>query len=372
MKQRKQSDRRGAIVPLMVIIFPVLLILCGVAINWSQLQLVRTEMQVATDASCRAACRTYMVTNNMGDAQDVAQAVANQNLVANAPLVLRDDDFQRGIAIRPSLNSRYNFTPANAGVNGMRLTVVKDHASQSGPVNLYFPLIGGLSTAKLMTQSIAAQVELDIALVIDRSGSMAYSIDEVADPYVYPSNAPDDWDFGQPVPPESRWQDTVDAVEVFLDELALCPQEKYVSLVTYGTGAVLETDLSASHGPILTALNNYTQAFPTGATNIGSGLAAASENLTSSPYSRPYANKVIVVLTDGVNNWGPNPYSVASSISSNGVTVFTVTFSDEANQTLMQDLANLGCGKHFHATSSAAIRAHFKQIAREMPTVLIK
>lgn len=212
MKQSGKRNRKGAILPLMVIIFPVILILCGVAINWTQLQLVKTEMQVATDASCRAACRTFMVSNSMTQARAKAQELANKNLVANAPLVIQNADLQRGVAVRTNLASRYGFTPQNSGANGMRLTVAKNSSTPSGPVNLYFPLLGGISQANLQSQAIAAQVELDIALIIDRSGSMAYSINEVADPYVYPANAPPGWDFGQPVPPGSRWGDTVAAV----------------------------------------------------------------------------------------------------------------------------------------------------------------
>jgi Mg-chelatase subunit ChlD len=356
----------------MVLICPVVLILCGMAINWAQLQLVKTELQVATDVSCRAAGRTYNVTNSMGQARAKAQEIADKNLVGNAPIVIRKSDLERGISIRPSLGSRYDFIRENAGANSIRLTVAKNKRTPSGPVNLYFPMLGGISTADLQAQAIAAQVELDIALVIDRSGSMAYSIDEVANPYVYPANAPPGWDFGQPVPPGSRWGDTVEAVQIFLDELARYPQQKRISLTTYSTNATLETDLSFNHSPIVTALDKYTMSFNSGATNISAGLTVASNVLASSPASRPYANKVIVLMTDGIQNWGTNPISVAGTVSSRGVTIFTLTFSNEANQAAMKEVAKIARGSHFHATSKAMLKDCFRQIARKMPTVLVK
>ncbi len=45
------APRKGAIVPLFLVLLPVLLILCGFAINLAYMQLVSTELKVATDAA---------------------------------------------------------------------------------------------------------------------------------------------------------------------------------------------------------------------------------------------------------------------------------------------------------------------------------
>lgn len=79
--------RRGGTLFLILISIPVLIVLGGFAINWAQLQLVQTEMQIATDTAARAANRVYMTTGRLDLAVDAAQGIANKNLVANKPLI---------------------------------------------------------------------------------------------------------------------------------------------------------------------------------------------------------------------------------------------------------------------------------------------
>jgi len=57
LAKRTHSDRKGAVLPLFALMLPVMLILCGFAINMAYMQLVTTEMKVATDVSSHAAGR---------------------------------------------------------------------------------------------------------------------------------------------------------------------------------------------------------------------------------------------------------------------------------------------------------------------------
>jgi Ca-activated chloride channel family protein len=50
--------------------------------------------------------------------------------------------------------------------------------------------------------------------------------------------------------------------------------------------------------------------------------------------------------------------------------IFTVTFSDEANQAAMQQVASIGLGKHFHAPNAASLIAVFGEIAKFLPTLI--
>jgi hypothetical protein len=54
--------RRGAIVPLVCLLLPVLIVLAAFSINFAHMELVRTQAQVAADASVRAAGRTFTLT----------------------------------------------------------------------------------------------------------------------------------------------------------------------------------------------------------------------------------------------------------------------------------------------------------------------
>ena len=96
-----------------------------------------------------------------------------------------------------------------------------------------------------------------------------------------------------------------------------------------------------------------------------SGRDALGSNL-----ARDFAAKVIIVMTDGRVTVGSSPASLASTLASEGVMVITVTFSDEADQSLMQDVADRGNGFHLHANNSNDLQSVFERIARELPSLL--
>jgi alkanesulfonate monooxygenase SsuD/methylene tetrahydromethanopterin reductase-like flavin-dependent oxidoreductase (luciferase family) len=67
---------------------------------------------------------------------------------------------------------------------------------------------------------------------------------------------------------------------------------------------------------------------------------------------------------------GRSPAEAAALAAKKGVNVFTISFSDEANQFLMKSIAAAGRGKHIHATSSSELADAFADIARTLPTLL--
>ncbi len=366
----QSQPRRGAVLVLIVIFLPVLAILCGFAINWAHLQLAQTELQVAVDASARAANRVYVATGDMQAALAAAQGLADKNLVDNKKVNLQMSDFELGTSVRNKFESRYEFIPGDTNANALRLTVRKSDQSPAGPVTLFFPVLNGNRQVNIRASAISTQIELDVAVVIDRSGSMAYAADEKAQYPPIPKAAPPGWFFGDPAPPKSRWLDTVSAVQVFLKELQMSPQNERVSLVTYADSGKLDLDLTGDYPKILSALSVYSKTFNSGGTNIGRGLAVANNNLATSKHARPWATKVIIVLTDGIYNVGPKPIAEAEKIAKNGVMIFTVTFAAEANQADMKKVAQIGGGLHFHAKSAKDLQDVFQEIAKRMPTLI--
>jgi hypothetical protein len=311
-----------------------------------------------------------MTTGRLDLALDAAQGVANKNLVSNKPLILRASDFDLGVSARYGVDKRYQFVPSNENVNALRLTVNKSSGSPSGPVQLVFPMLNVRGEVSMSREAISTQLELDIALVIDRSGSMAYSANEKAAFPPNPKAAVDGWAFGQRVPDNSRWLDTVSAVNVFLEELSNSPHDEQVSLSTYADKGKADTELTNNYDAILNALDPYSIRFNSGGTNIGDGLKAGVNSLVKGKKSRPWATKVLIVMTDGIFNAGPNPIGVSESIAKQGVMIFTVTFSNEANKKDMIRVAEIGGGKHFHANSSKDLVLVFKEMAKMMPTLL--
>jgi len=347
-----------------------MLILAAFAINLAHVQLVRTEMQVATDASARAASKIFTSSRDFNRALSTAQSIANRNLVNSAPLQLRAGDFRFGTSTRNALNQRYRYQPGGGDPNALHLRIQKTAGSASGPVQLAFPSFGATQFLELTTESIITQVELDIALIVDRSGSMAYASNERAAHPPNPSAAPVGWEFGDQVPSPSRWLDTVAAVRVFLNELSRSPQRERVTLTTYAESASTDHDLTEDYSQPIRSLARYSANFNSGGTNISAGLRAASNRLATSSNARPWASKVIVLMTDGIHNQGGNPVNVATSVAAGGVMIFTVTFSGEANQNTMRQVAAAGGGIHYHANNASDLADVFREIARNMPTLI--
>lgn len=364
------QPRRGATVVLVAIIIPVMLLLSAIAINLAYLDLCRTELYTATDAASRATGREFTVTQSQAQAMARGKQVALRNTVAGRGLGLRDSDFTFGLSTRANIASRYSFDPSAEKKNSVQILAKRDTSSLDGPIPLFLPSIVKSSSANISQTSTSTAVEVDIALVLDRSGSMAFAIDEAAVPFAVPYSAPPGWVFGDPAPPICRWRDLLLAVDTFLSVVENSALNEYVSLSSYNHLATTEVSLTDNYSSILPALQPYTKSFHAGATNIGGGINEGIGALLLSPMARPHAAKVIVVMTDGIHNTGIYPIGPAEAAANNGVLTFAITFSNEADQYLMQQVAARGGGRHFHANNAADLVNAFREIARGLPTLL--
>ena len=171
------TNRRGAVLPLFALILPALIILCGFAINLAYLQLVSTEMKVATDAAAHAGGRALSIHQSTDAAYDAARINAQTNQVAGAPLILNtaqaDHDIQFGLSTRVSAAQRYDFnfvTKAQVDAGNEQATSIRVIGQR--PIPLVFRVMEGLTNVNVSRRSIATQLDRDIGLILDRSGSM--------------------------------------------------------------------------------------------------------------------------------------------------------------------------------------------------------
>ena len=357
------ETRKGAMMVLVAICLPVILILCAFAVDVAYIQLTRTELRIATDAAARAGGRVLSLTQDPAAAKAAAIEAAAKNEVGQKPLAIADAEVQFGKSTRPGGVGRFVFDDAVPleEVNALRVTGLRTAASLSGPIPLMFGAIPGHSDFEPVKMAIATQLDRDIALVLDRSGSMTRSA----------AGEALGWGgSGTPAPAGCRFLDLAVAVDAFLSELNATPQEELVSLSTFSTSSTLDLDLAADYTAIGDRLDALAAAYPGGWTAIGLGLEDGVQTLLN-PAARPYAVKTIVVMTDGIHNTGIDPEDVADFIHQNhGVIVHTVTFSDEADIVRMQLTAELGGGRHWHATDAASLINAFREIARNLPTLL--
>ncbi len=361
------TKRGGTVIVLMVILLPVMLIIAGFAINLAYMESVRTDMQIASDAGSRAATRTLARTNDQAAATAKAIEVVAANSIAGRSLQLQSSEVVFGSSVRPNASSRYVFSPGVGPFNSVRVNL--NSATTS---NFDSPLLmnGRLTSFRPSQISAATQAELDVALVVDRSGSMAYASDEDSNVTTAPRNAPPGWVFGDPAPPGSRWLEAVSAIDSFLDILDQSRASEKVCLTTYDDEVTNDVALTANTTSIRSALNVHSNAFHEGGTNIGDGIGFGVTNLTTSAGRRQWAVRVMIVLTDGIHNWGPTPESVVPFAADNEVLVYTVTFAAEADQASMRNVAAAGGGRHYHATDLATLTGAFEEIARNLPVLI--
>ncbi len=118
-------------------------------------------------------------------------------------------------------------------------------------------------------------------------------------------------------------------------------------------------------------LQAYSLAFPGGATNIGDGMRAGYDSLFG-VNSRPHAAKLLLVMTDGRHNVGTPPKNRALELKYGNVLMYSVTFSNEAEIPRMQEASAMTGGRNIHAATRAQLIQAFEELARALPSLLIK
>lgn len=410
------KSRRGTVMAMTAIVLPVLAILAAFAINAAHMQLTRTELIVATDAAARAAGRAFSEVQTVDAAVDAAVATAALNTVNGDPLRVRPGDGANEVEFGSTEQyggdgSRYHFIKIPTGevrsgtvasavrVNGMRLS-----GSLSGDVPLIIPGLLNTNQFEVQQDSVAMQVDRDISLILDRSGSMddidfeweddenpfssnakywasnqgelnrwynngwRYSYANGNDSVTYQQFMYENY-FDKGTPPTNAWQDLEVAVNAFFDVLDTTSQEEQVSLASYSSSATLDTLLETDLDIVRTKVSQLNTG---GATAIGKGMQEGIQGLVHSR-ARPFAAKTMVVMTDGMQNREPWAQPIAQGLVGNYLlTIHTVTFGEGANQSDMQEVAGIGGGKHYHAATGEDLIQIFEEIANNLPTILTK
>jgi len=161
-----------------------------------------------------------------------------------------------------------------------------------------------------------------------------------------------------------------------------------LSLEIYGTTGRHEVDLTRDYHTVKNRLHSMQAGHYDTWTNTGAGLQRAIEELTS-PRARTTSKKMIILLTDGnanVNSAGDtndvsggNAYALdrAQAAADLGIYIFAVSVGAEGNQSLMQQIADIGHGEHFHAEGSieeysAQLAEIFRRLGGTRPVELIR
>lgn len=326
---------------LIAVVMIILFVVAALAVDFAHIHVTRSELRTATDAAARAAMENLGRTQDIDQARQAGIDAANMNFVAGKRLELELGDLQFGVQ-GEGPDGGPIFEPADENQNAVRVVGRRTDESPSGSVPMLFgPIFGVTKFQPVMTAS-AVREDRDIALVLDISGSMRNG---------------------------NKFNALVAAVMVFIDELKDMPQEEQVSLTLYSTTSAqilpLSTDLDAIADELATRS-------PGGWTAIGLGLEDGLDSVLNDPLARPFATKEIILLTDGRHNTDISPDLVAPDCADAGVRVHTITFGNDADEALMQEVADIAGGIHVHAPSEPALIDAFRTIARHIPVMLIE
>jgi len=369
---RSARHRRGAMMVLIAICLPIIIIIAAFAIDVAWMQLSRTELRTATDSAARAGAKELSLKQDEDAARTKAQAAAARNLVAGEPLLLADADVEIGKSVQVG-SGRFEFTPGVAKPNAVRIHGKRTSGSKSGPVDMLFSGVLGVDEFEPAKTATSTQLDRDICLVVDRSGSMMWTL-KGGSHYPKGTKACD-----PPDPTRSRWGALASAVEIFLQELVATDQEEQVALVSYSSNtrecgnryriSQINADLGTDLDTIRTEMGKISSKPVKGSTSISAGIDDGIDVLTGKR-ARPFAARTMVVLTDGIHNLGPEPILSAREAAKKDIMIYTITFSDDADIARMKAVAEATGGKHFHANNPDELIAAFKEIAVTLPVLI--
>jgi Ca-activated chloride channel family protein len=358
---------------LVAVCLPLCIIMAAFAINVAWMQLVRTELRTSTDAAARAGGKELSLSQSVAVARTAAKDAAKRNFVAGGPLLLADSDIEFGKSSQPTDTSRFVFTPGGKTPNAVRVNGQRTKGSLSGPVNMFMANVFSIRQFEPNETATSTQLDRDICLVVDRSGSMMWTLSGGSQ---LPAGAPD---CGPPDPTRSRWGALNLALEAFLLELDKTAQDEHVGLVSYSSNITqcgftyrisdVNADLASDYGVIRTVMKDLSSRPVKGSTAISAGIDDGIKVLTGKK-TRPFAVKTMIVMTDGIHNLGPEPILSAQAAAKNDIVIHTITFSDDADIKRMEAVAAATGGRHFHAPTAEALAQIFKEIASTLPVML--
>jgi len=349
----------------------------GFSIDVAYMQLVQTEMRLASDNVARVAADNLSRYENESQAITAGVNVADDFTVAGKPLRLSGNDFDFGRAAAGT-NGAFFFDTNGFPPNAVKVNAVRNSSNPDGTVPLFFSRLVGSSEFSPQVSATASFVNVDICLVLDRSTSMKFTVTSTES-----GMSTSDRRFCRAPPSSSRWASLDAAVKVFTDVLNGNTSDEQVSIVTFGSDInsvapglcgrlpaatldmQLSTNLSAADGTINTLSNSVWN----GNTEIASGIQLGTQELAS-VRTRRLADKVMIVLTDG-NPTAGDAVAAATAAAAQKIVVYAITFGPDGNQNHMRDVAAAGNGEHAHAADEATLKEIFTRFAAKA-TILIQ
>lgn len=168
-----------------------------------------------------------------------------------------------------------------------------------------------------------------------------------------------------------------------LKQFIMARESDRIGLVAFAGEALTQVPLTTDYNVVLKSVDNLQAGQLEDGTAIGTGLATAANRLRDAPGK----SRVIVLMTDGVNNRGAvDPLSAAKAAAVYGIKIYGVGVGTEGyapvpvgrdafglkfenqkveiDEALLRQIAALSGGRYFRATDAASLGDIYSQIDR--------
>lgn len=206
-----------------------------------------------------------------------------------------------------------------------------------------------------MTESVEETEGVDIVLLVDTSTSMRAE------------------DFST----ATQKMDRLDAAKSVMEEFIQARKDDRIGIVIFAALPYVITPLTTDHGWLLQQMNRIQTGMLEDGTGIGDGIASAANRLRDSKAK----SKVIILLTDGINNAGAlSPIDAAQAAAALGIKVYTIGagsdapqrsgfgffsfggFGAEIDEATLRKIADITGGTYHRATDLASLKNTYREI----------
>lgn len=338
-RRARCARRDGSVVLLFAVFLTVCIALLAFSIDLGMAQSMRTDLQRSADSAALAGARDLII----GGDEAIASATAFAKLNAAGTHELADTEIQVEVG-RWDKNSRefnLNGTPFDA----VRVTTQRKNAP------FFFGRALGRHTYDTSASAVATAQPRDMMLVLDVSGSMAN---------------------------QEKMIQLKKAVRLFASELQRQRGRDRVGVAVYSTEGSLLSPLTFDIPKVDSIIQGVN---PEGMTNISEGMTIARSELQTN--ARAGAAKLIVLLTDGLVNQPvdasvgrPMVVEEARKAADANLPIVTISFSAQADPTLMREVADITDSVHFHVEGNLDrqerdLREVFLKVAANRPLQLV-
>jgi Mg-chelatase subunit ChlD len=310
--RRSRHRRKGAIAVLAAFALVIMIAMLALSMDVGFMSSVRTDMQTAADAGALAGA------GELFNGKPAAKAAARKFVMANATTRpgVTDANIKTDITFGHWDHTRHSFASDQQPLNAVK--VVADRPDMP----MFFGRMFNQNAYDVQASAIAAFQPRDIMLVLDYSGSMR---------------------------DQNKIGALKDAVAAFVSVLEQTQANDRVGFSVYSTEGQLAKALTFDLSDLLRDVRSRNA---DGWTNMGEGMEKGRIELTNN--ARRDAKKLMVVMTDGMANrpLGRDPFQYvrdeADAAASAGIPIVAISFSRDADQAIMQEIAATTQGVHFH------------------------